>query len=168
MMTIDQVPVKGLSGSEYEKALKTVWQPELRYAWDNGIAISRYLAELKNGRILASKCVKCGRIMLPARSFCELCWRPVDDWLPVEDTGIVNTFAICHVNWDASRLNPEEPRHLPAVIEIDGASPGMGIMHLLGNVKPEAIKIGMRVKAKWKPAAEREGSITDILYFEPI
>jgi uncharacterized OB-fold protein len=54
------------------------------------------------------------------------------------------------------------------VIDIDGASKGIGIMHLLGEVKPEEVKIGMRVKAVWKPAAERQGAITDIAYFKPL
>jgi hypothetical protein len=57
---------------------------------------------------------------------------------------------------------------MPAVIAIDGASPGMGILHLLGEVAPKAVTIGMRVQAVWKPVAEREGSITDIRYFRPI
>jgi uncharacterized OB-fold protein len=30
------------------------------------------------------------------------------------------------------------------------------------------VKIGMRVQAVWKPENEREGAITDILYFKPI
>jgi uncharacterized OB-fold protein len=61
----------------------------------------------------------------------------------------------------------EEPE-IPAVIEIDGASPGMGILHLLGEVDPQEVKIGMKVKAVWKPPQEREGAITDIKYFKPI
>ncbi len=43
-----------------------------------------------------------------------------------------------------------------------------GIMHKLGEVEPKKVKIGMRVQAVWKPDAEREGAITDILYFKPI
>jgi uncharacterized OB-fold protein len=43
-----------------------------------------------------------------------------------------------------------------------------GIMHLLGEVDPQKVKIGMRVQAVWKPPKEREGAITDILYFKPI
>ena len=166
-MEITKVPCKGLTSEEYEKSLKVKWDPELRYAWDNGIGIGKYLAGLKDGKILAAKCDCCGRIMLPARSFCELCWRPTDGYVPVKDTGTVNTFAICHVNWDASRLKDGEPRHLPAVIMIDDLN-NQGMMHLLGNVKPEDIKIGMRVRAVWKPEKERTGSITDIKYFEPI
>ena len=53
-------------------------------------------------------------------------------------------------------------------LDIDGASPLHGILHKLGEVKPEDVKIGMKVKAVWKPAKEREGAITDIKYFKPI
>ncbi len=138
------------------------------YAWDTGVAINRYLAELKKGKIIAIKCRDCRRIMIPPRLFCELCYVPCSDWLYVQDTGTVNTFSICHVNWDASRIKEGEKPHLPAVIEIDGASEGMGIMHILGEVEPDQIKIGMKVQAVWKPDEERTGSITDIKYFKPI
>ena len=138
------------------------------YAWDTGVAINRYLSELKKGRIIATKCRKCNRIMLPPRLFCELCFIPSNDWVYVNDTGVVNTFSICHVHWDASRIKEGEKPYLPAVIEIDGASPGTGIMHLLGEVEEDKIKIGMKVKAVWKPEKERTGSITDIKYFKPI
>ncbi|HSG28277.1 MAG TPA: Zn-ribbon domain-containing OB-fold protein [Candidatus Krumholzibacterium sp.] len=159
-----------LKSSDFKKGkvLTTEWQPNLQYAWDNGVAIGRYLAELKNGRIIGRACYECDRIMLPPRMFCELCFRPTDEWVYVKDTGVINTFSIAKVNWDASRRTPEEGPLLPAVIEIDGASKGMGIMHMLGEVAPEDIKVGMKVKAVWKPAAERTGAITDILYFKPV
>jgi uncharacterized protein len=138
------------------------------YAWDTGVAISRYLAELKNGKIIGKKCRSCNRIMIPPRMFCELCFRPSGDWVYLQDSGVVNTFSICYVNWDASRIKEGQKPYLPAVIEIDGATEGMGIMHLLGEVEPEQIKIGMKVKAVWKPESERTGSITDIKYFKPL
>lgn len=138
-----------------------------RYAWDTGVAIGRYLAELRQGKIIGKACNKCNRIMLPPRMFCEICFRPSGPWVYVKDTGVVNTFSICHINWDASRIKPGEKPHMPAVIEIDGASRGMGIMHMLGDVDPENIRIGMKVKAVWKPESERTGSITDIRYFAP-
>ena len=30
------------------KVITTSWDPKLEYAWDDGVAIGRYLAELKN------------------------------------------------------------------------------------------------------------------------
>jgi len=136
-----------------------------KYSWSAGAALGRFLRELKNGKIIGRKCLKCGRVMVPPRMFCEQCFRPTDEWVYVSDTGRVITFSISYVGTDARRLKEPE---LPAVIELDGASEGMGILHKLGEVKPEDVKIGMRVKAVWKPPEEREGAITDILYFKPV
>ena len=137
------------------------------YNWDCGVAIGRYLDELKNGKIIGKKCNSCKRIMLPPRMFCEICFCPTDDWVYVEDTGTINTFSICNVHWDASRVKEDETYPIPAVIEIDGASEGMGILHHIKEVEPEDVKIGMKVKAVWKPAEERTGDIRDIEYFKP-
>jgi uncharacterized OB-fold protein len=40
-------------------------------------------------------------------------------------------------------------------------------MHLLGEVDPKDIKIGMKVKAVWKDPKDRTGAITDIKYWKP-
>lgn len=139
--------------------------PKLRYAWDTGEAIGRYLEELKQGRLIARRCRSCERVMIPPRMFCELCFRPTDEWVYVKDTGTVNTFSLCYVSWDVRRLKRPE---IPAVIEIDGASPGTGILHVLRNVAPKQVQVGMRVRAVWKPKSQRIGSITDIAYWEPV
>jgi uncharacterized OB-fold protein len=146
--------------------LKEEWNdPGLSYTWSAGVAIGTYLDGLKKGKILGVRCRSCGRTMVPPRMFCEECFKTVDEFVPVQDTGTVNTFAICYIKTDASR---QKRPQIPAVIEIDGASKGMGILHLLGEVKPADVKIGMKVRAVWKPARERKGDITDIRYFRPM
>jgi uncharacterized OB-fold protein len=141
------------------------------FAWDTGIGIGKYLSGLKAGVILGSLCSTCRKIVVPPRTVCEWCFSPMDEAIPLKDTGTVNTFSLCYVTWDVQRV--EEPE-LPAVIQLDGASslgsgPIMGgIMHLLGAVNPQDISIGMRVQAVWKPPEQREGAITDIKYFKPI
>lgn len=150
------------------KALAFSFRPDLQYAWDDGVAIGRYLQALKQGVILAAHCRACHRIMLPPRTFCERCWRQTDEWVPVRDTGTVNTFAVSHVDWAAGRIPKGQRCFTPAVIEIDGASRGMGILHLIDDIDPEKIFVGMQVKAVWRPESERVGAITDIRYFKPI
>lgn len=135
------------------------------FAWDTGIAIGRYLASLKQGVILGSYCSTCNRTVVPPRVVCEWCFRPMSEFIPLQDTGTVNTFSLCYVTWDVKRIKEPE---IPAVIEIDGASPLHGIMHMLSEVDPGSVNIGMRVQAVWTPEEERQGSITDILYFKPI
>ena len=152
------------------EVLQTSWRVKSEYRWDTGVAVGRFLAGLKEGKIPGVQCSDCGRTLLPPRAFCELCFVPLHRWVELKDTGVVNTFSVSYVNWDATRRQTPE---VPAVIEVDGASPGMGMLHLLGEVGDdldailEVVKIGMKVEAVWRPPEEREGSITDIRYFRP-
>jgi hypothetical protein len=140
-------------------------QVRAEYAWDTGLAIGRYLESLKEGRILGVRCERCDRTVVPPRAFCEQCFGPMDRFVPLPDTGTVNTFSLCYVTWDVRRIAVPQ---LPAVVDIDGTSPRVGILHLLGEVAPQAVRVGMRVQAVWKPAAERQGAVTDIRYFRPV
>ncbi len=136
---------------------------DARYAWDAGVAISRFLGGLREGRILGRECRGCERVLVPPRMFCERCFRGTDAWVEVEPTGVVQTFSICHVSWD---MKPLETPEIPAVIAIDGSSGGF--LHVLGEVDPQEVRVGMAVEAVWKPVAERTGSILDIAYFRPV
>ncbi len=162
-----------LSSADFKegRVLTTDWHGKIQYAWDSGAAIGKFLAGLKEGKLFGRTCNQCGRVVIPPRMFCERCFRQNDEWVELKDTGRINTFSVSFVNWDASRRDTPQ---VPAVIEIDGASPGMGILHLLGEVGDTLeevlarVKVGLCVQAVWKPAGQREGSITDILYFRPI
>jgi uncharacterized protein len=144
------------------------YKPELHYAFDNGDALTTYLDGFKKGKIRASQCTKCGRMMIPTRTFCEMCnLQAVDRHFDMPDTGTVQTYTLSHVDW-ASLPLPEGQVDIFAVIAIDGAGEKMGLMHRLGEVDPADARIDMRVKAVWKPEEEREGSVTDLRYFRPM
>jgi len=169
---IKQFPGTPLSNEDFaqKRILTTHWVPRAEYAWDTGVAIGRYLAELKNGRLIGVYCAHCHRTVIPPRTFCEWCFRPMDRFVVLPDEGVVNTFSVVTVRWDMTR--PEKPL-IPCVITINGTN-GAGILHLLGEVDVDphdptkVLHIGMKVKAVWKPARQREGAITDILYFKPV
>ncbi len=146
------------------KLLYTFDQLNTHYAWDCGVAIGEYLAKLREGIIIGATCSHCHRTMVPPRLFCEYCFRPIKNFIPLQDTGTILTFSLCYVTWDVQRIEIPE---IPAVIAIDGASENHGILHKIGEVDPHAVHIGMRVKAVWKTPEERSGDITDILYFRP-
>jgi len=142
--------------------------PDLRYSWDNGVALTSYLDGLKKGKLRGSHCDHCGRMMIPARAFCEVCnLREVNDYYDLPDTGTVKTFTISNINWDSSFL-PDGKINIFAVIEIDGVGEDMGLVHRLGEVDREDVKVGMKVKAVWKPESERTGNILDLDYFRPM
>ncbi len=164
--TKDDLP--GTALKDVKEVEYVEYSPDLRYSWDNGYALTTYLEGFKAGKIRGSKCPHCGRMMIPARSFCELCnLNGVHDYYDLADTGTVLTYTISHVDWDSSPL-PDGQVRIYAVIGIDGASEDMGLVHFLDEVDPKDVKIGMRVQAVWKPAEEREGTVTDIKYFKPL
>ncbi|MFQ6127311.1 MAG: Zn-ribbon domain-containing OB-fold protein [Thermoplasmata archaeon] len=141
------------------------WKPRARYAWSCGEAISRFLEEMKKGKLIARKCDSCNRILFPPRMFCEDCFKPTTEWVYVKDSGKIETFSISYLDKDARRI--KDPIFV-GVVSIDGASEKMGIMHYFDEVTKEEIHIGMPVKAVWKSEEERVGSITDIIYFRPL
>ena len=166
MTTEREWPGVPLSSKEfYEKVTTVTYRPNAKFSWSAGEAMSRFLAELKRGRLIARSCRNCERILFPPRMFCENCFRPTDAWTYVKDTGKIETYSVSYIDLDAKRI--KDPIYV-GVVSVDGASEKMGIMHYFGDVTPETIKIGMRVKAVWKPRREREGSILDIQYWRPV
>lgn len=169
------LPLRGrpLSETEFRRHVSTTsWIPHLEYDWDAGVAISRFLEGLRQGKIYGVRCRQCGRTVTPPRAFCELDHKPIDEWVELPDTGAINTYSVCYITWD---MKPLRTPQIPAVIEIDGTTPRVGFLHLIGGVSGRSveairrqIQIGMPVHAVWKNARERTGAITDILYFEPV
>src|SRR6266480_4385768 len=147
------------------KVTQTRFRPNAKYAWSAGEAMSRFLAELQDGRLIARTCRSCKRILFPPRMFCEECFLPTDRWTYIQDTGTIETFSVSYLDTDAKRI--PDPI-LVGVISLDGASPKMGMMHYFGEMTKDEIRIGMRVKAVWKPWEERRGSVLDIKYFAPL
>ncbi|MGC8948394.1 MAG: Zn-ribbon domain-containing OB-fold protein [Thermoprotei archaeon] len=158
---------RGLKEDDLKRVILVEDKPSAKYSWSAGIAMSRFLLELKEGRIIGRKCNKCGRILIPPRMYCEACFRPTDEWIYVRDIGRITTAVVSYISADRARLEKPE---IVGVIEFEDA-PGSGIFHKL-NIKPEDVinrkAFGMKVKAAWKPKEQRIGSITDIEYFEPV
>jgi len=132
------------------------------YKWSAGLAGSRFFEELcDNKRIMGTKCSKCGRVMIPPRIFCEECFVDTDEWVEVSSRGKLVTFGDCYLSTDGKKL--DKPWML-GIIRLDGADGGL--VHYIGEAKPDELKIGMRMEAVFKE--KREGNILDIMYFRPV
>ncbi len=134
-----------------------------KYLYSYGVAGERFFREIKeNGRLMAAKCNSCKLTYLPPRLYCEQCFGELKDWTKIEPTGEVYSYTLAHIEPDRKRL--KQPRVLAFIRfrDIHG-----GLVHELGNVSAKRVKIGLKVKARFKAKAKRTGSITDIDYFEP-
>jgi len=130
-----------------------------------GAVGSKFLTTLRDkGKILGTRCAACNRVYVPARSVCTDCFAQLDEWVEVGDKGTVLTYTIDQESKPV--IQPTEPPIVYAIIQLDGAD--TGLVHMLGEVAPERLSVGLRVQAVFKPKTEREASILDIKHFKPI
>jgi len=128
-----------------------------------GVAGERFFREIKdNGRIMGARCERCNLTYVPPRIYCERCFSELKEWLAVGGRGIVHTYTVAYFDLEGARL-PEPV--IVAMVQFDGVYGGL--VHRLGEVRPEEAKIGMPVEVVFKDKAERVGSINDIAYFKP-
>ena len=139
--------------------VKMITSPvRLEYQYTPGIAMSRFLRNIEQGRIVGQRCPKCERVYVPPRSgACPRCGVPTGEEVPVSDTGTVTTFCIVNVPFSGSIPTP----YVDALILLDGADTAM--LHLVAADESE-MRTGMRVRTRW--CDERQGLITDIEAFE--
>jgi uncharacterized OB-fold protein len=127
-----------------------------------GAVGSRFLTELRDRkRIMGTRCPTCNRVYVPARSVCKDCFGQLGEWVEVSDKGTVLSYSVCH------QPNPVQPVEAPLVygiIQLDGAD--TGLVHMLGELDFEQLRIGMRVQAVFEE--ERVASILDIKYFKAL
>jgi uncharacterized protein len=135
-------------------------QINVPYSWWAGETASRFFAGLRDEqKILATRCAACNQVFVPPRKTCPQCFKDTA-WLEVRPEGELVTFTV------ARRQVPALPRPVPLVfglIRLDGAT--TALLHLIGDVPPEQVRVGMRLKAKF--ATERRGGILDIEHFRP-
>jgi len=137
---------------------------ETDYVYTLGVAGERFFKEIKeNEKIMGARCKCCNVVYVPPRMYCEKCFEKLEEWIEVGRKGIVHTFTVACIDKDGCCL--KEPV-IYAVIKFDGAEGGL--VHKLGEVKPENVCIGMKVEAVFKPKEQRVGSINDIKYFKPV
>jgi uncharacterized OB-fold protein len=118
-----------------------------------------YLRGLAEGRVIGQRCPLCRKVYVPPRGACPTCGVPTADNIELPDHGIVTTFCIVNVPFLGQRIKPP---YVAAYILLDGAD--IAFLHLVLGCAPEEVRMGMRVRASWRPE-ESWGRQVD--HFEP-
>lgn len=140
---------------------------DVPYSYNAGYYVSRYLRELKeNKRFVGVKCSKCGKVYVPPRVMCVVCFVKTGDFVPVSDKGTVMAYTVVTVPY--TNPNKGEPKKLPftcACIRLDGSD--SNILHCLEELDDKKLRTGMRVQAVFEEV--RTGDhFTDIKHFRTI
>ncbi len=146
----------------YRTVQSNVWLP---YHFSVGPVFNRFFEGLKEEKIWGNKCPQCGKILVPARTFCPECNVDMGEWIEVSQEGEVVTWTVAAEPFYGA---PAETPLIGSLIKLDGTD--CGFLHLLGGVgasEPsdvnKAVRKGARVKAAWRD--EKQGCMMDIRHF---
>jgi uncharacterized OB-fold protein len=128
------------------------------YTRSTGPIIGAFLTGLRDRRIIGVRGLD-GRVLVPAIDYDPVTSDDLSELVEVADTGVVTTWS-----WNAEPFDGQPLTHpfAWALIQLDGADTAMLAAVDAGDAA--RIETGARVRARW--AAERVGSIRDLVCFE--
>jgi uncharacterized OB-fold protein len=148
--------------SQPQQARRVAGEIPIYHRYTLGVAGERFFKALRDQQqLLASPCPQCRDLLLPPKLYCERCFvETTEPWQPVLGPGFVRSFTVLHHSLE------EEPLATPEIVALV-SWPGVrgGLIHRLKEVEPRLVALGMAVAPVWAP--QREGALTDILYFRP-
>ena len=139
-----------------------------------GRYLSKFFTKIRDeGKLMANKCPSCQRVVLPPRIVCAFCKTRIEDrpenWVELDDKGtVVDIQTIEDREVDAITGETIGAPNSNAFIRLDGGDRWTILGHLLEEMDPEKLRLGMRVQAIWKPKEQRLGKMSDILHFKTI
>jgi len=134
----------------------------LRYEHTASPGETAYLHGLAAGRLLGQRCPACGKVYVPSRGVCPTDGVTTAEQVELPDTGIVTTFCVVNVPFRGQRVTPP---YVAAAVLLDGAD--IPFQHLVLGCEPAEVRMGMRVKAVWKPREQWGTTAENIECFQP-
>jgi uncharacterized OB-fold protein len=139
----------------------------LPYQLAYGETWARFFDGMKEEKILGTKCPKCNRVLVPARTFCPRCFVDSDQWIECAQEGKLVSWVLINYTFFDQLIKPP---FITGMIRLDGTD--VEFMHFVGGFDlnnleevKNRVQTGIRVKAVWEK--ERSGSILDLKYFAP-
>jgi scaffold protein (connect acetoacetyl-CoA thiolase and HMG-CoA synthase) len=101
--------------------------------------IEQFYKFLGEQRLMAGKCLKCGKIHLPPRPLCDNCYSQEFKWVQVSGKGKLLTYTVIHIA-------PEQFQELtPYAVGIVELHNGLKIPGMIQGTIQEHLKIGMEL-----------------------
>jgi uncharacterized OB-fold protein len=135
---------------------------ELDYLYAASPEESAFYRGLSEGRILGQRCPACQKVYVPPRSACPADGTPTTEEVELPDVGTVTTFCIVNVPFLGQKI---QPPYVSAYILLDGAD--IALQHLILDLPADEVRMGLRVKAVWRPESEWGTTIENISHFRP-
>jgi uncharacterized OB-fold protein len=134
----------------------------LEYTISSGVARGRFLKAIKEGRLIGQRCPITHKVYVPPRGPSPTTGAEMTEEVELPGQGVITTFCIVNVPFPGQKM---EIPFLAASILLDGAD--IPMLHLIGDCELSDVRMGMRVKAIWRPEDEWDYTTENIKYFTP-
>jgi uncharacterized OB-fold protein len=158
----DRAQPQSRSGDVQEAVTRVVTPVSLDYEYAASPEESAFYRGLLEGKIVGQRCPTCRKVYVPPRSACPVDGVAPDELVELPDTGTLTTFCIVNVPYLGQKITPP---YVSAYVLLDGAD--IAFLHLILDIPADEVRMGMRVKAVWKPRDEWGTSIENIDHFSP-
>lgn len=101
--------------------------------------IEQFYKFLQQGKLMAGKCQKCGKIHLPPRPLCDNCYSQQFSWVQVSGKGKLVTYTV--INVAPAQFQALAP-YAVGIVELES---GLKIPGMIQDIKQEQLKIGMEL-----------------------
>jgi len=111
--------------------------------------VADFITQLEAGRVMATRCRKCGRSYFPPKADCPKCLSSDMEWFEVKSEGKLLSYTV--VNYGPTGFEKEAP-YILAIAQFDE---GLQIMaHLSRDIAEKDIKVGMGLKVSPEKLAD--------------
>ena len=101
--------------------------------------IEQFYKLMLQGKLMAGKCLKCGKIHLPPRPLCDNCYSQEFEWIEISGKGKLLTYTIIHI------APPQFQAIAPYAVGIVQLENGLKIPGMISGATQEQLKIGMNL-----------------------
>jgi uncharacterized protein len=101
--------------------------------------IEQFYKFMSQKKLMAGRCLKCGKIHLPPRLLCDNCYGQQFEWMQISGKGKLVTYTVIHVA-------PQQFQALtPYAVGIVQLENGLRIPGMISGLTQEQLKIGMEL-----------------------
>jgi uncharacterized OB-fold protein len=101
--------------------------------------IEQFYKFIAQGKLMAGKCQKCGKIHLPPRPLCDNCYSQTFTWTPVPNKGKLLTYTVIHV---APQQFQDAAPYAVGIVQLENGAKLPGI---ITNVPHDQLKVDMNL-----------------------
>jgi hypothetical protein len=134
----------------------------LDYVFTAGVAQSKNLHGLEQGKFIGQRCPKCKKVYTLSRGSCPVDGLATDEIVELPNTGTVTTFCVVNVPFAGQSI---EIPYICAQILLDGSN--LSLMGLIQEIPTDEIRMGLRVEAVWVDPSEYGPTMASVKYFRP-